>query len=94
MRLICEILKDLGLRDVTGLLDGDKAAVAQELRQHFPKYRFFTLPAADIRDKPARPESVEKSGLCSTGGELHPQFVEAFDALIDQINGADKVTSK
>ena len=87
---ICRILKDLGFRKVAGLLDNDKAAEAAKLAHDFPEFLFVSIPAKDIRTKPARDASDEVVGLLDDKLVIRPQFAEAikntFDSLLSHMN--------
>jgi len=79
VRLVLSILRDLGFKTVSTLLDGDKAATTERLRADFSNYKHYILPADDIRDKPAR-TTQEKSGVCESNGTLKPAYVDEVKA--------------
>jgi len=86
MEIICNILKDLGLKKVIGLLDSDRTRLAAKLRRMFPKYRFFTLPAADIRDKKARKATGAKPGMSTSSGKIYSKYEDDFVRLVKEMN--------
>lgn len=88
MPIVCQMLKDFGLKKVIGVLDRNKGAVAKELRRDFATYRFFVIPTDDIRDKPARRPVGAKAGLVDRAGKLHKKYRENAEDLIEEINGA------
>jgi hypothetical protein len=51
MDKIATILKELGFARVVGVLDGNRADLAQTLSDQFPAFHFFTIPTNDIRTK-------------------------------------------
>lgn len=53
MRHLCCLLQDMGYKKVAGLLDNDQAAILPQLEGDFPDYKFFVIPAKDVRDKDA-----------------------------------------
>jgi hypothetical protein len=55
-------LRDLGFSKVVGILDADKISIAIQLQEKYRDYLFSTIPAPDIRTKPAR-QASEKIGL-------------------------------
>lgn len=74
MVVIASLLKELGIQRVFGILDSDKRKVSEELGQTFPSYKFVTIPAPDIRTKPARKAAEPKEGLLGENGELRPEY--------------------
>lgn len=53
-----------------GILDGDHPEMADLLRQEFPMYRFFVVPAPDLRTKPSTPVKLAKGGLLDSSGKF------------------------
>jgi len=90
MKTICSVLNGLGLKKVIGLVDKDKYSVFRAIKKQFPKYKFFLLPADDIRDKKGRKAIGKKDGVSSSKGNLHPVYKDSFTQLIDDINSAYK----
>lgn len=81
MVVIASLLKDLGIQRVFGILDSDKREVSKELSMMFPSYKFVTIPAPDIRTKPARKATESKEGLLGENGELRPKYEKDMTAL-------------
>lgn len=81
-----QILSELGFNRVVGIVDGDEPGAADKLTNQFPKFKFFVIPAEDIRTKPARPEKQGKEGLLDARGVLHPRFKDELSQLILEIN--------
>lgn len=52
-RRIVGLLAALGFKRVVALLDADKSREVEAIRKEFPGYLATTIPADDIRDKPA-----------------------------------------
>jgi predicted ATPase len=87
MRLVATMLWDLGYQKVFGLLDANKANLATELGAEFPRYHFGSIPANDIRTKPAIAERPAKPGLLSEDNRtVRPEFVEPFRAVVQTAN--------
>lgn len=63
MEHVANILHELGFTKVVGVLDRNRAALAQELAQRFPDFHFFAIAADDIRTKHAVKEKPEVRGL-------------------------------
>jgi Overcoming lysogenization defect protein-like, TOPRIM domain len=80
------ILSDLGFDRVAGIVDGDHPEVADALRGEFPKYKFFVIPAPDIRTKEETPAKPGKEGLLDLAGTLQPQFKSEISQLISEVN--------
>ena len=53
MPMMLQLFQDLGYKHVTGLFDGDKRDLADEMREQYPQYHILTLEKDDVRDKPA-----------------------------------------
>lgn len=87
MDLIATVLSELGFRKVVGILDANKAAVSTALEVKFPTYHFATIPADDIRTKPARPATNAIVGLLNDQNKtVRAEFVEATKAVIEGAN--------
>lgn len=52
MKLIAQLLQELGFKRVVGALDGNKGELVNDLRLEFPSFHFFAIPADDVRNKP------------------------------------------
>jgi len=84
MRAIAVLLKQLGFHRVVGLLDADKADMLPALREKFPEYRFFAIPADDVRTKSARQARAEVKGLTDSKGTLDPQYEDDFREIVSR----------
>jgi energy-coupling factor transporter ATP-binding protein EcfA2 len=84
--LFTRILADLGFKSVVGILDGDHSEMADKLRKDFPMYRFFVIPAPDIRTKPSIPAKLAKAGVLDVTGKLQSQFRPQIAQLISDAN--------
>lgn len=87
MNAIAKLLQDLGFKHVVGILDNDKEDVCRNLQKEFLDYRFFTIPAKDVRTKKARKEITAVEGLVDGGGSLRSEFHDPMKELFTQING-------
>ena len=86
MMVIAKVLKELGFQKVVGILDGNCTQLSNELKEKFPDYSFFTIPANDIRTKkvsPARPEII---GLTDERGNIRSEYSDCFKKLVQKIN--------
>jgi hypothetical protein len=81
MKLIAKTLQDLGLRRVFGILDRGQEDLLQELRDTFPTFAFCSIPAPDVRTKPARPAQVAKDGLLDVQGMLRGEHQVAMEVI-------------
>jgi hypothetical protein len=88
MRIIAKLLKDLGFQKVVGLLDKNKEEEADRLRELFPNYRFFVIPADDVRTKPERPPKSAVTGLLDERGLLRPDLADEVPRVIQEVNTA------
>lgn len=80
---VVEVLQDLGLSDIATLVDGDQAKLHKFLKAKYPDLRHAILPTGDIRDKPKRGASAAKVGVCTSGGQLKPEFEESVTGLLE-----------
>lgn len=91
MPVIAALLQDLAFRRVVGILDGNKKEVAERRSARFPHYRFLSIPAADVRSKPAVPARPPVEGLLDSDGTLREEHREAARALVDTVNEASSL---
>ena len=82
--LVVSVLRDLGITNVATLVDGNRERLNQQLREQFPEFSHAVLPTDDIRDKKGS-ESRPKVGVCTSSGELKPEYEETVLALINQL---------
>ena len=87
MGTVAQVLHDLGFERVCGILDNDKRGDRDRLSAKFPTYRFVTIPAKDIRTKPASPPKAEVKGLLDDKNRaVRPEHVEATRAVLNELN--------
>ena len=80
MRIIAQILEDLGFKKVVGILDSDKKKNAKNLEEKFKNYNFFNIPTEDIIDK------KNKSGICDRHGILKSKYINNMKNMFENIN--------
>jgi len=85
-KVCAQILSELGFSCVVGIVDGDHPEVASELMNQFPKFKFFVIPAPDIRTKEETPAKAGKEGLLDLDGKLHARFKSEISQLISEVN--------
>lgn len=78
---ICKILKDLGFQKVSAIFDGDKIDELDKCKRTHPEFYFASIPAKDIRTKPARKVTEEIEGLLDKNYLIKPEFVDAMKKL-------------
>lgn len=84
-RRIVSLLQGLGFEKVVTLLDADKAEEARAIGAEFPEYFATTIPADDIRDKPAN-DFPGKSGLLDARGlRLKEEFIGATREALETV---------
>lgn len=84
-RRIAALLHGLGFRKVAVLLDADKQSEVQAIAKLFPEFLATTIPADDIRDKPAH-DSPGKSGLLDAKGRVvKPEFADQARATLESV---------
>lgn len=83
---VCNLLEDLGFKKVAGILDGDKKEKVPELQDKFKNFKFFSIPADDVRFKKHQTEKQEKEGLLDTKNKLLNKYRDSTTALIKDVN--------
>jgi 5S rRNA maturation endonuclease (ribonuclease M5) len=86
VKLILSILRDLGVANVTTLVDKDKEEVSRALQEAFPEYKHFVLAADDIRDKREQKSRPAKVEVCEENGELKSECRDTMKTLLEQIS--------
>jgi hypothetical protein len=87
MERVAAVLNDLGFEKVVGILDGDQSSTAEELRNKFPDYHFFCLPANDIRTKKAVNEKPKKCGLLDDENKsVRSEYIHQTICLFGEAN--------
>lgn len=87
MEIFVKILQDLGFKKLVGILDNDKKLLCDKLTNAYKNYLylFICIPTNDIKDKTAE-NKPQKSGLVTSNGQLKPDYLDAINTIIDQIN--------
>ena len=85
---ISMILCDLGFERVVGILDNDQVELVQPLKSTFPDYRFFSIPADDVRTKEPRCNHTGTVGLLDDKRQLRPEFRDQVTTMFSQIESA------
>ncbi len=86
MKIIATILKDLGFKKLTGIMDGNQSHLIAELKAQFPEYNFVSISANDVRDKPAQREKLKVMGLTNSDGSLKEEHKQSVRELFMNIN--------
>lgn len=91
-RRIVSLLQGLGFEKVVTLLDADKAEEVRAIGAEFPEYYATTIPADDIRDKPAN-DFPGKSGLLDARGlRLKEEFIDATREALETVTSYFRAT--
>ena len=85
MKTVASLLQELGFKKVVGLLDGNRASLASELQSEFSQYKFYDIPADDIRTKSPR-QIPAVQGILNDSGEVRPEHKEAMTRVLNQVN--------
>lgn len=80
MRIIAQILEELGFKKVVGILDSDKNKKAKDLEIKFKNYSFFNIPTEDVIDK------KNKIGICDKHGILKSEYIDTMKKMFENIN--------
>ena len=86
MDIVARILSNLGFEKVAGIVDDDKKHLIPELQQDFPQYRFFSIPAANVRTKPQRAAQEAKLGLLDEERKIKENCEKPLRELFTSIN--------
>ncbi|MCH6205246.1 AAA family ATPase [Brucella ciceri] len=86
MRLVCQIVKELGFKKVAGILDNDKEADTDGLRRDFADYYFDVIPAKDVRTKAARDATDQVDGLLDGAKKIRADLVAPTRELFGKIS--------
>lgn len=88
MRHLCRLLQDMGYKKVAGLLDNDQAAILPRLERDFPDYKFFMIPAKDVRDKDAVDARPAVTGLLENAKVLREEYREPMVSIFESLREA------
>ena len=83
MDTIASMLQDLGFEKVAGILDKKEVHMLGNLEKKFPEYRFFVIPADDVRTKPDKPDL---EGLLDEKYQLRTEYRAEMTKIINDIN--------
>lgn len=87
MERISRVLHELGYHKVVGILDGNRAELLGNLRENFPDFHFFAIPANDIRTKAATEARDAVVGLLDENNrKVRPQFLDRTRTLFNAAN--------
>lgn len=90
MPTIARMLSELGFKKVVGVLDKNKEDLIPVLETEFPDYKFFAIPADDVRTKPAVPAKDAVKGLLDEHGAIRTEYKEQLTGLFGDINSSLK----
>lgn len=85
MRIVAQILKDLGFKKVVGILDSDKKDEKSLLSNEFEDYSFLIIPAKDVRYKDRVKEKLAVEGLWKNG-KIQEKYKKGITNIFNQIN--------
>jgi hypothetical protein len=72
--------------NVVGILDENKRGLLEQLGTTFPEFNFFSIPANDVRSKPAVPARDAVVGLVDENGIVRSEYEQPLNDLFDTIN--------
>lgn len=85
---IAKLFLELGFKKIVGILDKNKLSTAESLRENFPRYHFFVIPAEDVRSKKERTQKESVEGLLDFNQKIRPRHRAAVEKLIGEVNDA------
>lgn len=86
MSIISEILDNLGFKKVAGILDKNKKEERKKLMREFPHYKFYIMPADNVRPKPETPAKHAVEGLVDREGNIKEKYKEEIIDVFREIN--------
>lgn len=88
MQHLCRLLQEMGYKKVAGLLDNDQVATLPKLEKDFPDYKFFAIPAKDVRDKDAVDARPAVTGLLENARSLRAEYRQSMELIFESIRAA------
>ena len=88
MQHLCCLLQEMGYQKVAGLLDNDQEATLPKLKRDFPDYKFFVIPAKDVRDKDAVEARLAVTGLLENARVLREEYRNPMELIFESIRMA------
>jgi predicted ATPase len=86
MKIVATMLLELGFEKVIGILDKNRADLVPKLGAEFPKYKFLSIPADDVRTKPVMPSKGAVSGLLDEKGNLRSEHEGPLRSIFAEVN--------
>lgn len=86
MFIISDILDELGFKKVVGILDKNKKEVRKKLKRKYSNYKFFVIPADNVRFKPETPAKEAVEGLIDSGGNIIEEHKGEVINIFKEIN--------
>lgn len=84
-RRIVGLLAGLGFKKVVALLDADKSREVEAIREGFPNYLAITIPANDIRDKPAKNFRGKEGLLDEKNTMVKPELKSSTRTVLNKV---------
>ena len=82
---VASLLHDLGFERVAGIFDKNQRHLIPSLQSKFGGYFFSSIPADDIRTKPATDGREATYGLIDESGELRSEHVQETGILFNKV---------
>jgi hypothetical protein len=83
---LCAVLSSLGYKRVGAVLDNDRPEDLESLGKAFPEYLFLSLPAGDIRTKPAVKPRPAKKGVLDEAMRVREEYRRALEEIHRNLN--------
>lgn len=94
MSIISEILDNLGFKKLVGILDKNKKDERKKLKKKFPHYKFYIMPADDVRSKPETRAKDAVEGLVDREGNIKEKYEGEITDVFREINSYFQNTKK
>ena len=82
---VASLLYELGFERVAGIFDKNERHLISNLQSKFPGYFFSSIPADDIRTKPAIEGREATCGLIDENGALRSEYVQETGILFNEV---------
>ncbi|MCK4429928.1 MAG: AAA family ATPase [Candidatus Aminicenantes bacterium] len=86
MLIISDILDELGFKKVVGILDKNKNEVRKKLKRKYLNYKFYVIPADNVRFKPETPAKEAVEGLMDSAGNIIEEHKGEVINIFKEIN--------
>ncbi|MBI3585841.1 MAG: AAA family ATPase [Ignavibacteriales bacterium] len=85
MKIIAAMLKEMGFKKIVGIFDSNKSGLIPSLESEFPAYKFFSIPAEDVRTKQAVSSKSSVEGILDEKHQIREKYKYGMVTLFGSI---------